>query len=155
MLFSTASYSGDLYGGIQYSKVDYSESGLGLDFSTVGAIAGYELTNAFAIEARYSKGQSDDSAFGVGFEVDNTYGVYGVVSLPNETNIEPYVVIGYTKGKLSASGYGSESESDFSYGAGISFKLAESLSIRTEYMVLLDKEDYEFNSVSASLIYKF
>ena len=63
--------------------------------------------------------------------------------------------IGYTKGKLSADGYGSDTESDFSYGAGIDFSLTDSLVVRAEYMVLIDKDEYEFDALSASLVYNF
>ncbi|MFP3340529.1 hypothetical protein R0J91_21295, partial [Micrococcus sp. SIMBA_131] len=52
-------------------------------------------------------------------------GGYGVLGLPNESPVYPYVVLGYTKGKLSASASGPggsasipESETDVSYGVG-------------------------------------
>jgi opacity protein-like surface antigen len=145
----------DWYVGGQYSQVEYSESSADLDFTTVGVIAGYELNNAVAIEARYGQGQGDDDIAGTNIEVDSVYGLYGVFSLPNETNLEPYVVLGYTEGKLKAKGFGSDSENDFSYGAGVSFKLAESLTIRAEYMRLLSGDDYDFDALSASLVYNF
>ena len=103
--FATTGNAGDLYGGVQYSQVDYSESVADLDFTTVSVIAGYELSNSVALEARYGQGQGDDEAYDVDVEVDSVYGLYGVLSLPNETNVEPYFIIGYTKGKLTASGY--------------------------------------------------
>jgi outer membrane immunogenic protein len=155
VLFASTGNAGGFYGGAQYSVVDMDVAGESLDFSTVSAIGGIELTNAVALEARYGQGQSDDDVYGTDIEVDSVFGVYGIFSLPNETNVEPYLVLGYTRGKLSMDGYGSDSESDFSYGAGVSFKLAESLSVRGEYMILLDGEGYEFNSLSASLVYNF
>jgi opacity protein-like surface antigen len=155
MVFSTTSYSSDWYGGIQYSEVDYSESGANLDFSTVSFIAGYELDNVVAIEARYGEGLDGDDIGGTNIEVDSVYGLYTILSLPNETNVEPYLVLGYTEGELAASGFGSDSENGFSYGAGISFKLAESLTVRAEYMRLLSGDDWDFDALSASLVYNF
>ena len=100
------------YAGASYSQLDYSEPGLDLDFSTVGGLVGYKLSSSFAIELRGAKGQTDDSIYGIGVEVDKTMSVLGRFSLPNETNVTPYVLAGFTKGWLEADGGFKTDESD-------------------------------------------
>ena len=143
------------YIGVSYSQLDYSEHGLDLDFSTVGGLVGYKLSNAFAIEFRGAKGQTDDDVYGIGVEVDKTMSVFGKFSLPNETNITPYLLGGFSKVWLSADGGYKESESDYSYGIGAAFSLTDQFSVSAEYVVLLDKSDVEINAPSLLLTYEF
>ena len=143
------------YIGATYSQLDYSEPGLDLDFSTVGGLVGYKLSNAFAIEVRGAKGQRDDSLYGIGVEVDKTFSVFGKFSLANETNVTPYALFGFTKAWVKADGGFKANESDYSYGIGAAFSLTDEFSISAEYVVLLDKSDVEVNAASLMAIYTF
>jgi len=138
-----------------YSQLDYSEPGLDLDFSTVGGLIGFKLSNAFAIELRGAKGQTDDDVYGIGVEVDKTMSVLGRFSLPNETNVTPYVVAGFSKAWLSADGGFKTDVSDYSYGIGLAFSLTNELAVSAEYVSLLDKDDAEINAASLMVTYTF
>ena len=157
-LFYTSEAKADagFYAGVSYSQLDYSESGIDdLDFSTVGGLVGYNLSSSFAIEIRGAKGQSDDSLYGIGVEIDKTMSVLGKFSLPNETNVTPYVIAGYSKGWLKADGGFKGDESDFSYGIGAAFALTDQLSVSAEYASLIDKDDVEVAALSLMAIYTF
>ncbi len=152
---SPASADSGFYAGVNYTKINYEESYGDLDFATVGGILGYNLSSTFGIEARYSQGQSDDSIEGYTVKIDNMLSILGRLSLQNDTNLTPYVVAGYTRGELDIESYGSDDASDFSYGAGVAIELTKGLNAGVEYMVLIDKDSYEFNGLSANLVYTF
>jgi len=81
--------------------------------------------------------------------------IFGRLSLANDTNITPYVLAGYSKAWIDIEGYGGDSDSDFSYGAGVGFELTEGLSVAAEYVVLADKTDYDLNEFNVNLVYTF
>ena len=143
------------YGGVSYSELDYSEPGLDLDFSTIGGLVGYKLSNTFAIEVRGAKGQTDDDIYGYGVEVDKTMSVFGRFSLANQSNITPYLLGGFSKGWLSADGGYKVDETDFSYGLGLAFSLTDELAVSAEYVSMLDTDDAEVNAASLLLTYDF
>jgi len=144
-----------VYAGISYTKISYEESGGELDFSTAGGILGYNLSSTFGLEARYSEGQTDDDVHGSDVAIDKMASIFGRLSLANDTNITPYILAGYTKTWVDIEGYGNDSDSDFSYGAGVGFELAKGLSIAAEYIVLIDKNEYDFNQLGVNLVYTF
>jgi outer membrane immunogenic protein len=152
--FTSPSAVAGSYVGFSHGDVGYDESDASLDFSTNTIILGTELSNTFAIEGRYGKGSDDDQIYILDVEIDSVYGLYGKFTLANETSVTPYAIVGYTKGKVKTD-YGSDSESDFSYGLGLEFALSESIAVGAEYLVLLDKDDYEFSSANVNLIYSF
>jgi len=142
------------YAGASYSQIEYSESAGELDFTTAGAIVGYNLTSSFGLEARYSEGQSGDDFQYHSFEIDKVMSVFGRLSLQNDTNITPYILVGYTRGEIDGD-YGSDSDTDISYGAGVGFELAKGLSIAAEYVVLIEESEYDFTALNATLVYTF
>ena len=144
------------YGGLSYDRIDYDESGLDLAFSTYTFIAGSEFNDYVSAEFRYGNGNSDDSAYGADIEIDRYMGLYTMFTLPLFDEVEPYGVVGYTRGKMSVSGpYGSasETEGDPSYGFGVKYNVSERLKIRGEWMRLMDGSDYHIDSLSAAIIY--
>lgn len=150
-----ATADGGFYVGASYSQLDYSEPGIDLDFTTIGGLVGYKLSSSFAIEIRGAKGQSDDELYGIGVEVDKTMSVLGRFSLPNETNVTPYVVAGFSKGWLSADGGFKTDESDYSYGIGAAFALTDQFAVSAEYVSLLDKDDVEVAALSLIATFEF
>ncbi|WP_404364513.1 porin family protein [Marinobacter sp.] len=149
------------YLGANYIFLTYEEDGFSEDFD-LGALvgkAGAKLTPYFAAELRAGFGVADESVSANGFtgelELDYLVGGYAVGGIPNETPFYPYVVIGYTKGELTASVSGpggsasiSESESDLSYGVGADFFVTERFLVNAEYMKYLDKDDFEISGIS-------
>lgn len=155
LTFSLISHSDSgAYAGVSYTQIEYSESAGELDFTTVGGILGYNLSSSFGIEARYSNGQSGDSFHGYDFEIDKMASIFGRFSLQNDTNLTPYLLIGWTKGWIDGD-FGGDSDSDISYGGGVGFELAKGLSIAAEYVVLIEESDYDFNQLGVNLVYVF
>ena len=156
MCLSSLSVAGDLYGGASHSNLDFKVDGVSsLDFTTVGIIVGYELTNQVAIEARYAEGKKSDDIGGTDVEADKVASVFAKVAIPNETTLTPYLLVGYTKATLDIEGFGGESETDSSYGVGVQFELTEALHLDAEYVVLMSDSDYDLNSVGVNLVYHF
>jgi len=143
------------YVGVSYSEIDYKETGVSLDFTTVGGVAGYSFSNSFAIETRYAKGREADHFHGYEVTIDRTFSALGKFSLPNATTIKPYVVAGWTKGTMTVEGYGSDSITSPSWGIGIGLDLASNLSINAELLSAINKDDVQANQFSLIALYKF
>ncbi len=151
-----------LYAGVNYTKADYKESG----FPTVSPSVlvfklGKDLNPNFAIEGRFGTGLSDDSATVLGVQVnldiDNFYGMYFKGMLPTGT-ITPYGLVGFTKGKITASAPGvsvSDSDSSMSFGIGVDFQLSKTATINLEYAQLLKDDDYKVNGFSIGVAFQF
>lgn len=156
------------YLGANYVFLTYEEDGFSEDFD-LGALvgkAGAKLNPYFAAELRGGFGVADESFSGNGvsaeLELDYLIGGYGVLGLPNESPVYPYVVLGLTKGELTASASGpggsasiSESESDVSYGVGANFAVNERFHVNAEYMNYLDKDGVEITGVSVGGVVLF
>lgn len=157
------------YAGVNYAQTDYKQSG----FPTVSPTAlvfklGKELNPNLAIEGRLGIGLSDDSVgidlgipVTVGLDIDNFYGVYLKGRLPIGT-VTPYGLIGWTKGKLTAtvagggiSVSGSDSDSGVSYGLGVDFPVGKTTAINLEYAQLLKGDGYKINGISVGLAFRF
>jgi len=156
------------YVGANYVFATYEEDGFAEDID-LGALVGKvgaKINPYVSAELRAGFGVSDESASVNGvtgeIELDYLVGGYALFGLPNETPIYPYVVLGYTKGELTASITGpggsasaSASESDFSYGAGANFALNDNVLMNAEYMQYIDKDGAEISGFSVGASYLF
>lgn len=157
------------YAGVNYTNTDYKESG----FPTVNPAAlvfklGKELNPNIAIEGRLGIGMFDDSIgiagippITVSLDIDNFYGVYFKGMLPTGS-ITPYGLIGWTKGKLTATATNgvisvsaSDSDSSMSYGIGVDFQMSKTAALNLEYGQLLKGDGYKLNGFSAGVTFKF
>jgi outer membrane immunogenic protein len=154
-LSAVATADSGWYLGGGYTKLDFSAGSEDLDFSTIGAQVGYNLSSSFAVELRGAKGQADDDISGYDFEVDKTVSLLAKFSLANDTNITPYLIGGYTKAWLEGEGGYKEDDGDWSYGAGAAFALTKQLAVSAEYAVLYDKDDSEIIGLSLMANYTF
>lgn len=152
---SPASADSGPYIGATYTQLNYEESGLDLDFSTVGGLVGYNLSSTFGVELRHSRGQSNDDISGYDVDIDSMTSILGRLSLQNDTNLTPYVVVGYSQVEFDIQGFGSDDDEGLTYGAGVGFELTKGLNIGVEYTVVLDKSDYDLTAGSATLVYTF
>jgi len=107
-------------------------------------------------------GVGDDTVSFDGFEVDmelkNFFGAYLRGGVPVGESFYPYAVIGYSKGKFEISAFDesvSESESDFSFGVGADFSVAESVKINLEYMNYIDKDGGELSGFAIGIAKSF
>ena len=156
------------YLGVSHSFLTYEEDGFAEDFD-LGALiaqAGARFNPYVAAELRAGIGTYDHTISSNGAslsaEVDYLVGGYGLVGIPTETPIYPYVIAGMTQGKLSASASGpggsasvSESESDFSYGVGAKVSVTDKLALTAEYLQYFDESDYEISGITVGGQVKF
>lgn len=156
------------YGGISVSSIDYSEEGINDDASltAVSGKIGSMLNENFGFEIRVGTGIADDDVpvvisglnVDVNVELKSFYGAYIKGLIPISDKIHPYVILGYTHGKVeySASYLGLEfsddsSESDVSFGAGFDIYLSESSSLNLEYLNWFDKDGTEISGLSIGI----
>lgn len=156
-------YVGGNYVFATYEEDDLSEE---FDLGALVAKAGAQINPYFAAELRAGVGVSDDSMSFLGaeaeLELDYLVGAYAVAGIPNQTPFYPYVVLGFSKGELTASVSGpggsasdSASESDVSYGIGTNLAISESVHLNAEYMNYLDKDGAEVTGVSVGAKFLF
>lgn len=155
---------GAYYGG-NLSFLDYSEEGISEDPSLTAIYGrlGTNFNENFSGEFRVGFGVGDDSINVLGtdadVELDSLFGAYLRGGIPVSENFFPYVVLGYSRGEITASvsGVGSESESetDASFGLGADINVSSNLTINLEYMNYFDKDGAEINGFSVGLASKF
>lgn|SRR5690554_465474 len=152
------------YAGGSIAFVDYSEEGISDDASLtmLAGRLGTKFNENFSGEIRVGLGIGDDSVDVLGTEVDveldSMFGAYVRGGLQAADSFYPYVVLGYTRGELTASVPGfsdSESESDVSFGLGADVDINEKLTLNIEYMNYFDKDGAEVDGFSFGLVTKF
>ncbi|HET8802701.1 MAG TPA: porin family protein [Marinobacter sp.] len=156
------------YVGANYNFVTYDEDTLDdeLDLGALSGKVGAKINPYVSAELRAGFGVADETAsngsISAKLELDYIVGGYALFGIPNETQIYPYVALGFTKGELTAtiSGPGgsvsaSESESDLSYGVGANVALTDNVVLNAEYMQYIDKDEYEVSGISIGGSYLF
>lgn len=142
------------YVGLDYTFIDAED----VDLGAIALKGGYQVNDWAAVEVRAAAGVKDDELFGVDAELEHYYGGYFRAGLPNDSIIYPYVIAGYTQGKVKASFRGAsitESEGDFSYGLGAELRLNDLWSANVEFMRYLDTNDVEIDGASLGVSYRF
>lgn len=147
---SCAASAADMYAGGGVAVLEADE----LTFNAVYGRFGAFFNENISAEARLGLGVGDDTLDGAKHELDNYYGAYVRGGIPAGETFYPYAILGYTKGKVSAAGGGSVSDSDLSYGVGADFKITETLKINAEYLTYIDK-DAELTGFSAGVAFSF
>ena len=156
------------YFGANYVFATYEEDGFAddIDLGALTAKVGSKINPYVSAELRGGFGVADETATVNGttgtIELDYLVGGYALFGLPNETSIYPYVVLGYTKGELTASISGpggsasaSASESDVSYGVGANFAMTDTVQANAEDMQYLDKDGAEISGFSLGVSFLF
>lgn len=160
------------YIGINLSqnRVEINDLSGKLRPTALGLTAGISLTPHLAAELRLSSGISDSSKSIDGngdtaklkLKQKLTYGLYLKGIVPVTRSFSLYALVGGThfkaelKGK-SALGSVSEtdSDSDFSYGAGLIFDASMNTSINLEYARLYNKDDIDIRGLLLGINYHF
>ena len=123
---------------------------------------GTKFNDYLSGEIRIAYGAGSDSVTALGQEVDvklnRMYGIYLRGGFPASDYFYPYVALGLSNGKVTASVNGfsaSDSESDNSFGIGAEFEVGEDQIFNFEYMSYLDKNGVEINGFSLGFISYF
>jgi len=162
LFVSCAASAVEPYAGVSYVHATYDEDGFPeFNPAALAVRFGAELNPNLAVEGRVGFGLGDDSKtiFGadVALEIDNFYGAYVRAMLPTGS-VTPYLLLGYTHGKVTASTFAasaSESDSDASYGVGVDLFATKTTAINIEYAKLFEGEGYEVDGVSLGVAFKF
>jgi len=158
----------NFYAGIGFSHINVNGAGGANDISpssitlgTANAKIGAKVNKHLQGEIRVGTGIKDESvdAFGVevDLEIEQYYGVYLKAGVPDLESFFPHFIVGYTDIELKGSSGGLSlgvSDSDFSYGVGIDFKLSELAAINAEFINLYDDES-KWNAFTLGLIFNF
>lgn len=151
------------YGSISFSQFSYKQSGsASASLTGIGGALGTVVNPHFAIEARAGLGLDEDQITVGGSPADVGLDAYfsGLLKgiLPLAPRFGLYGLAGLTIGKFSASRdttYLNKWESDFSYGAGVEFGLAPTLSLGVEWLRLFEGSGYNLDAVSILLNFRF
>lgn len=154
--------AGSTYFGASLSQASYEETGRGTAKPTViGVKLGKVVNENFAIEGRFATGLTDDSVGGGGPQdvaVDLFLGGYAKGILPLSPRFALYGIAGVTYGDLSAGSGGlrfSDSDADFSYGAGVDWMIGATTSLEFEWARLFDASNYKLDTLSVGLNFRF
>ena len=166
-VFSTCSYADNesIYFGAGISAWDYDVSGYEkLSLKSVEGKLGYSTNKHVSLELRFGLGVGEDTTTSNEVELDLEIKNYLSLYMKPEYVYERfnlYGLLGFTKSKLEAharaDGFPSQSKTDtdrgFSYGLGISYSLADSISTNIEWKSLLD-ENYKISGLTIGFDYK-
>jgi len=109
------------------------------------------------LETRLGRSLSDDNEHNVGLtlKVDELIGFYAKGGMDFANMVFPYFVLGYSKVDLEFEGAATEqTESDISYGIGADFHFGM-MQVGLEWLMMLDKSDYELDTLSLTAAYRF
>ena len=155
------------YVGVQFSQVEYKESGMpDIEPTALAVKAGAQLSDFLAVEARVGFGAGDDSISLGGdkltLEVDNYISAYIKPTLPVGERFAVYALAGVTRSKLEMkasiggmSGSDTDSQTDLSYGVGADLNLSTNSFVSVEYARLLNGDDYDLDALSIGLGFRF
>jgi outer membrane immunogenic protein len=151
------------YMGVNLLQVTYKEDGIPTATPmAIGFKIGNRINSNLAVEARLGTGLSDDTVNVLGLpvklEVDRFIGVYMRGIAPISEAVSVYGLVGYTDGELTASVGNfsvSTSDSDFSYGLGADFAVANNVSLNVEWGRMFKGPGYKLDALSFGVSVKF
>lgn len=143
-----------LGGGYSQLFVTYGDLNDGVNMGTVHITGGYQFNDFLALEARAGMGVGDAHHAGQTFEIDTYYAGFVKIGAPLD-NVYPYLLAGYSRGTIETKGASDWTESDMSYGLGISYQLAPSLSMQGEYTNLLSQGETRIIGFNLGMTYHF
>jgi outer membrane immunogenic protein len=158
-LISSNAFANELYIGAGIAQLNFEaeESSVSVDFGdtvTGSIILGANITENFGIEGMLATSITDaEQTFADTLKTEMSINYAAALYAVGKVNISPefqlYGKLGYIKAdfdisltnlnsgqKVSESG----DESDFSYGAGISYAISQTMALRGEYMSYFDKD---------------
>lgn len=158
------------YGEIGYTSTTAKDNidgdGIKASPAAIRGIFGYELNTNLAVEGMAAFGLGDSTVkfngqniTGIKLAIDNVLGLYLKPKTKLNERVEIFGRFGVArlKGTLTAAGYGTESDSDsgFSYGAGLSYAINPSTSINADYMSYMNKDGFKVNGFTFGVGFKF
>lgn len=143
------------YFGVQYGYLDFDRGavdGAALDAFTLRG--GLDINELIAAEARVGLGLSDDTRQGIKTEMNYHYGVYAVINLPTRTQLDPYLLGGYSYVDSTVNG-SDYSDDGLAYGAGLKWAMNDESALTLEYLKVADNDYTKQNLISLGILYHF
>ncbi|MET1257389.1 outer membrane beta-barrel protein [Aliikangiella maris] len=146
----------------EVNQLNYRENWIDVKPLTVSIGANYQFNSYFSLLGKLSTGVQEDSATHLlqeyDFKVCYSGGIYAKASLLKDTLVTPYLYLGYSQVHLRASAENisaNQKENDWSYGAGLEFRLAKSFKLAIDYTQIIDNSDAELTSSSVIASFQF
>ncbi len=151
--------SGNFYVEAGYAHLNADFSHVDEDDIGAGVLKfGYNAHQYLAIEVMAATGISKASLLHVAkVDLTRAFGIYAKPKF-NLGDAEIFVRLGYTDARAKAKVGDmsmSRSKGDFSFGAGVSYSLTESVYAQVDYMRYYDRKGLEVSGPSLSIGYKF
>jgi opacity protein-like surface antigen len=153
-----------LYGEVGYTplKIEVDDFNGDVKPALVRGILGADVHPNVGVEFMLGLGAKDDTvnAFGVPVktEVERSFGIYIKPKFNPTEQLELFARLGYADTKLKISALGvsdSESEGDFSFGAGLSYSFTPTAYGTVDYMSYHDKDGVKINGFTLGVGFKF
>ena len=163
-LISVTAKAENEYYGVNFSRLDYSETGVVDDasLSTIDLRLGKPFNEHIAAELRGSFGITDEEVdvdgVDVNVELDYSYGAFLRAGLPVNDMFYPYLLGGISELKITTSLDNrsvSRSDTSWALGLGVVVNINDNTSINVEYIDYSNDENGEMEGVSIGLIGKF
>ncbi|WP_067517054.1 outer membrane beta-barrel protein [Endozoicomonas ascidiicola] len=139
----------DFYVGMEYAELDVDYQSESRDIGTISVIGGTPIKDYLVIEARAGIGTDSDS----NKDIDLLYGVYGKLGRVIG-RFYPYALFGYTQVKGTDDDE-QISESDTSYGAGVSYQVSDKTSVSLNYMKHIDDNELSIDGASLQFVHHY
>ena len=158
------------YFGIQYGVAGYDEAGISKTYVPTAFVMrlGRYFDPNLSVELRLGNGQKDDTQFlpeigggvNVSVDLDTIMAAYGVGHLDLAESISAYGMLGVSKVRATVSAQGSgarnsDSESGFSYGAGVDVAISDSVALNIEYTQYLNASDVDLGVIAVGAVFEF
>jgi len=142
--------------------LSYKEAGYKADPGILRAVIGTEIHPNVNLEGMIGVGVTDGTTrvgnVTVTSQVDQFWGLYVRPKVMLSPDVELFGRVGYASSKITASvpGYAlSDSGNSVSYGAGVSFKVAQNTSVVADYMSYYSKNGVKATGFTVGLGFKF
>ena len=152
------------YVGVSYLGGEYSEDGfIDIDLNGFRILGGVPVNEYFAVEGMFLYVTGDETFEDVDIELDGfAVSVFAKGILPIHEYVSFYGLLGLSYGSLEAdlsdginSASVSEDDSSISYGVGAEIKIVDNLAAHADYIMYLNKSDYDVGGFALGLTYKF
>lgn len=152
------------YVGLGISSFEYSEESTaayeGADAGLIPffLVAGLELNKYLATETRIGLGLGDRSKTVQGqdynIRLKRYFGLYLKAGMPIHDKVEPYLIGGMTNAKISGKRF-SGTETDLSYGVGVTFELPYGVDGSLEYIDYFSENIFDASGAVFSIVKEF
>ena len=166
---SSAIADSNFYVGGNYSFLDYSITSVDdAQLGTLDVRAGTFFNSGFSGEVRLGFGVSDDTVYilnstksgydSYDFSLDYFAGAYLRSGVLTSGNFFPYLIAGVTTAEVStksATGTGSRSETDLSFGIGIDYTVKNTVTVNAEYINYISKNSVDISGFTLGIAKRF